>query len=100
MSNYRLCRITETNKSPDNCVKTVTIGYLPRKKLKNPADNPGPLETKVVAIQRLSLILPVEEQEKPTRNEEKVEQTVALVGYIIYFLRCISKRMSMLNIRR
>ena len=39
----------------------MTVGYLPQNKLKTSTYNPKTLETKEVAIQRLALIVPVEE---------------------------------------
>ena len=64
MANYRLCKVMEAVVSDDDCVRTVTIGYLPRKALKQMIYHPVPLEYKEVAVQRLVLILPVEEQTK------------------------------------
>ena len=63
MGNYRLCRVTAAEPSEDECVRTVTVGYLPRKSLKQTVYRPVPLETKEVAIQRLVLLVPVEEQQ-------------------------------------
>ena len=48
--------------SGEGCVRTVSIGYLPSKSLKQVVYHPFPLETKEVAVQRLVLIVPVEEQ--------------------------------------
>merc|ERR1712082_60134 len=64
VANYRLCKVMEADVSDDDCVRTVTIGYLPRKALKHMVYHPVPLESKKVAVQRLVLILPVEEQTK------------------------------------
>lgn len=61
ISTYKLCRVVEIKKSTDKCVRTVTVGYLPQNKLKTSTYNPKTLETKEVAIQRLALIVPVEE---------------------------------------
>ena len=47
------------------------MGYLPRKKLKQTVYHPVPLETKEVAIQRLVLLVPVEEQQN---NEQAAQQ--------------------------
>ena len=62
LANYRLFRVMEAEPSKDGCVRIVTIGYLPRKALNKVAYHPVPLEQKEVAIQRLVLILPIEEQ--------------------------------------
>merc|ERR1711888_480167 len=63
IGNYRLCRVTAAEPSDDGCVRTVTVGYLPRKQLKKTVYRPAPLETKEVAIQRLVLLVPIEEQQ-------------------------------------
>merc|ERR1712120_68975 len=63
MGNYRLCRVTAAEPSEDGCTRTVTVGYLPRKSLKQTVYRPVPLETKDVAIQRLVLLVPMEEQQ-------------------------------------
>ena len=34
VGNYRLCRVLEAEPSDDECVRTVTVGYLPRKNAK------------------------------------------------------------------
>ena len=62
LANYRLCRVLQAEPSEDGCVRTVTVGYLPRKAHNRVAYHPMPLEQKEVAIQRLVLILPIEEQ--------------------------------------
>ena len=31
LANYRLCRVLKAEPSEDGCVRTVTVGYLPRK---------------------------------------------------------------------
>ena len=59
MGNYRLCRVTAAEPSEDGCTRTVTVGYLPRKSLKQTVYRPVPLETKDVAIQRLVLLVPI-----------------------------------------
>merc|ERR1711888_73542 len=73
IGNYRLCRVTAAEPSEDECVRTVTVGYLPRKNLKQTVYHPAPLDTKEVAIQRLVLIVPVEEQ--------ATEQTVTYTNH-------------------
>ena len=62
LANYRLCRVQKAEPSEDGCVRTVTIGYLPRKAQNRVTYPPVPLEHKEVAIQQLVLIMPVEEQ--------------------------------------
>ena len=62
LANYHLCRVMKAKPSADGCVRTVSIGYLPRKNLRQTVYHPVPLEIKEVAVQRLALIVPVEEQ--------------------------------------
>ena len=62
VANYRLCRVIEAVPSNDGRVRTVTVGYLPRKSRRQVVYHPVPLESKEVYVQRLVLILPVEEQ--------------------------------------
>ena len=62
LANYRLCKVMRADPSADGCVRTVSIGYLPRKSLRQTVYHPVSLETKEVAVQRLVLIVPVEEQ--------------------------------------
>ena len=63
LANYRLCRVMKAEPSADGCVRTVSMGYLPRKNLRQTVYHPVPLEIKEVAFQRIALIVPVEEQE-------------------------------------
>ena len=51
LANYRLCRVLEAEPSEDGCVRTVTVGYLPRKAQNRVIYHPVPLEYKEVAIQ-------------------------------------------------
>ena len=71
VGSYRLCRVIKAEPSEDECVRTVTVGYLPRKNVKQTVYHPVPLETKEVAIQRLVLLVPVEEQQN---NKQAAEQ--------------------------
>ena len=43
VGSYRLCRVTAVTPSDDECVRTVTVGYLPRKQLKQTVYRPVPL---------------------------------------------------------
>merc|ERR1711895_256546 len=78
VGSYRLCRVTAVTPSDDECVRTVTVGYLPRKQLKQTVYRPVTLETKEVAIQRLVLLIPVKEQQL---NEQAAEQKVAYTNH-------------------
>ena len=71
VGSYRLCRVIKAEPSEDECVRTVTVGYLPRKNVKQTVYHPVPLEEKEVAIQRLVLLVPVEEQQN---NEQAAQQ--------------------------
>ena len=62
VANYRLCKVIKAVPSDDGQVRTVTVGYLPRKALRQVVYHPVPLQSKEVAVQRLVLIMPVEEQ--------------------------------------
>ena len=71
VGNYRLCRIIKAEPSDDGCVRTVTVGYLPRKEVRRAVYHPVPLEQKEVAVQRLVLIVPKEEQpSKQTAHQD------------------------------
>ena len=71
VGSYRLCRVIKAEPSEDKCVCTVTVGYLLRKNVKQIVYHPVPLEEKEVAIQRLVLLVPVEEQQN---NEQAAQQ--------------------------
>ena len=62
VGSYRLCRVIAAEPSDDECVRTVTVGYLPRKNVRQAVYHPVALEQKEVAVQRLVLLVPKEEQ--------------------------------------
>ena len=68
VANYRLCRVGEVVESVDGCVRTVTVKYLPDNQLKKKLKvgekfEEGWMQEKEVAVQRLALIVAVEELE-------------------------------------
>ena len=76
VANYTLCRVVEAKPFKDGCVRTVTVGYLPRKAVRQVVYRPVPLETKEVAVQRLVLIMPVEEQQSSNDQAAQGEPEV------------------------
>ena len=63
---YRLCIVTEAEKSEDGVVHTVTVGLHNRRAKGNKS---LPLDLKKMGVQRLSLILPMAEQ---SEGEQKL----------------------------
>ena len=78
LGSYRLCRIITADPSEDECIRTVTVGYLPRKNRRQATYHPVPLEMKEVAIQRLVLLVPMEEQQ---HNKQAAEQDDAYTNH-------------------
>ena len=64
VSTYKMCCVIEVKESAEKCVRTVTVGYLPQNRLKKKEYDPKSIDTKEVAVQRLTLIVPVEEIEE------------------------------------
>ena len=66
VADYKLCRVSEVTESSDDCTRTVKVKYLPDNQLKKKII-PGQqfsqdwMQEKEVAVQRLALIVPVEE---------------------------------------
>ena len=59
-ADYRLCRVSRTTVSKDNCVRTVFVSYLPANQLKkkivpDQQFSPDWMEEKEVVVQRLAL---------------------------------------------
>ena len=78
VADYRLCRVSDVTLSVDDCVRTVIVKYLPNNQLKkkfvpNEKFDPTWMQEKEVAVQRLALIVPVEELEddEPQKPDEK-----------------------------
>jgi hypothetical protein len=77
---YRLCRITRTHPDSKGIVRTVTVSFRPRRRGETclPTYRHKPLTELRLAIQRLCVVLPAEEQtaqqEEPHGGQEQQEE--------------------------
>ena len=77
-ADYRLCRVAEVILSKDGCVRTAHVNYLPnnellRKMKSGEKFDPAWMQGKEVSVQRLVLLVPVEELEDVAQRGVEVK---------------------------
>ena len=77
-ADYRLCRVAEVILSKDGCVRTAHVNYLPNNELHRKMKlgekfDPAWMQGKEVSVQRLVLLVPVEELEDVAQRGVEVK---------------------------
>ena len=78
-ADYRLCRVAEAILSKDNSVRTAHVNYLPNNELHRKMKpgkkfSPEWMQGKVVSVQRLVLLVPVEELDDVAQRGVEVKE--------------------------